>query len=316
MRRGVLGALLLGLLAATALSAQEPSSRAVLGAPCAVDPVCSGAEPSQSSEAQSSPSEQAAQAEPAPWQPVWGLSGLRVIAAGPKIAPNGQEFHPSFSIDLDFNLWLWRRRGLYLFGECRFWGERPEYGVTNARDGGLGFSKREFDLLGGAAWNYAGSWEARAYGYSLNNLNRGVDLVLPSGHNDGSVLENRYYLSPEYARLGTAGFDVARATFVSVGWLPTKELVGNNGKLFKPGLMLRAYLTQDLWNWPVYAFGDATFLTDRSLDARLLLFDVGLAGRPFRCWRQWEFRLGVENTADFQVGNVLNLWYVSLRYIF
>ena len=66
----------------------------------------------------------------------------------------------------------------------------------------------------------------------------------------------------------------------------------------------------------MYAFGDATFIGERSLQAKLLLFDVGLAARPFRRWQQWEFRLGVENTADFQTGSVLNLWYGSLRFIF
>jgi hypothetical protein len=251
-----------------------------------------------------------------PWQTVWGVGGLRVFADGPKVAPNGQAYHPSFSLDLDANCWVWRSQGLYLFGDGRFWCERPEYGVTNARDGGLGFSKRQFDITGGPAWNYAGPWEARVFGYSFNNLNRGKDLVTPFGVNDGFGVENRYYLSPEYAKLGQPGFDVARATFLSVGYYPTKQMVGNDGQLFKPGLLLRAYLTYDLGSWPAYAFGDATFISERSLQAKLLLFDVGLAARPFSSWRQWEFRLGVENTADFQVGNVFNLWYASLRYVF
>jgi hypothetical protein len=251
-----------------------------------------------------------------PWQTAWGLLGLRIFADGPKVAPNGQEYHPSFSLDLDIDCWIWRSQGIYLFGDFRFWGERPEYSVTNSRDGGLGFSKRQFDLLGGPAWNYAGPWEARVFGYSLSNLNRGTSLVNPTGINDGFGVENRYYLSPEYEKLGQTGFDVARATFLSAGFYPTKEMVGNDGELFKPGLMLRAYLTWDLWDWPVYAFGDATYISERSLHPKLLLFDVGVAGRPFPSWRQWEFRLGVENTADFQVGNVLNLWYVSARFIF
>jgi hypothetical protein len=80
--------------------------------------------------------------------------------------------------------------------------------------------------------------------------------------------------------------------------------------------MLRAYLTYDLFDWPVYAYGDATLITDRNLDPRLLLFDVGLAARPFHSWRQWECRAGVENTADFQTRRALNLWYLSVRYIF
>jgi hypothetical protein len=92
--------------------------------------------------------------------------------------------------------------------------------------------------------------------------------------------------------------------------------VGNDGQTFTPGLMLRAYLTWGLWDWPAYLFGDAAFITERSLQPKLLLFDLGVAARPFRSWRQWEFRLGVENTADFEKKDVLNLGYVSLRYLF
>jgi hypothetical protein len=300
MGRAVLAAGLLGLLGAMPLSAQEPAGPAAA-------PSC---------KAPASGCEEVGPPEAPAWQPAWGLAGLRVIAAGPKVAPNGQEYHPSFSLDLDLNFWVWRSQGLYLFGDFRFWGERPENGVTNGRDGGLGFSKRQFDLSGGPAWNYAGPWEARVFGYSLNNLNRGQDLVISSGFRDGFGVENRYYLSEEYARLGQPGFDVARATFLSVGYYPTKEMVGNDGQPFNPGLFLRAYLTCDLGDWPVYAFGDATFISERSLQPRLLLFDVGLAARPLGSWRQWEFRLGVENTGDFQVGNVHNLWYASVRYIF
>jgi hypothetical protein len=264
----------------------------------------------------SSASQEAAPSADPVWRPVWGLAGLQVFAAGPKVAPNGQKYHPSFSLDLDLNLWIWQSQGFYLFGDARFWGERPEMGVTNARDGGLGFSKRQFDLSGGPAWNYCGQWEARVSGYSFANLNRGSDPIAPHGGLDGALLENRYYLSEEYAKLGQAGFDVARAPFVSVGYYPTKSMVGNNGQTFIPGLMLRAYLTCDLWDWPAYLFGDASFITERSLQPKLLLFDLGVAARPFGSWRQWEFRLGVENTADLETKGVLNLEYVSLRYLF
>jgi hypothetical protein len=310
MNRAVPAAWLLVLLGAPApLFAQGASAP---GPPPGLGPPSGQPAPAWEAPA---PSE-AGPAEPQPWQSVWGLVGLRVIPEGPKVAPNGLEYHPSFSIDLNCNFWVWPRQGLYLFGDLRFWGEKPENGVTNGRDGGLGFSKRQFDLYGGPAWNYAGPWEARVFGYSWNNLNRGLDLVTSTGFNDGFVVENRYYLSQEYAKLGQPGFDVAKATFLSVGFVPTKEMVGNDGQLFKPGLLLRAYLTYDLPNCPCYAFGDATFLSERSLHPKLLTFDVGLAARPFHSWQQWEFRLGAENTADFQVGNVHNLWYVSLRYIF
>jgi hypothetical protein len=315
MHRAVPAVWLLVVLGAMPVSAQEPAtgsdtSAAVLEGPA--DHLGSGVPTAP----QTATCDQPGQPKSAPWQPVWGLSGLRIFPAGPKVAPNGEEYHPFFTFDLDFNLWLWPREGVYLFADLRFWGEKAENGVTNNRDGGLGFSKRQFDLQGGLAWNWSGPWEARLFGYSLNNLNRGVDLVTSSGFNDGAGVENRYYLSPEYAKLGQPGFDVARATFVSAGYYLEKDMVGNDGQPFNPGLMLRAYLTCDLEDWPAYAFCDTTYISTRSLHAKLLLFDVGVAARPFDSWRQWEFRLGVENTADFQVGSVLNLWYVSLRYVF
>jgi hypothetical protein len=257
-----------------------------------------------------------APSQTAPWRPVWGLAELRAIPDGPKTAPNGQEYHPNFSADLDINFWIWRSQGLYLFGDMSLWGEKSEYEVTNGRDGFLGTSKREFDLSGGLAWNYAGDWEARAFGYTNNNLNRGTNLVTPGGFTDGFGVENRYYLSAEYNKLGQPGFDVAKATFLSIGYYPSKVMVGNDGRTFQPGLMLRAYLTYDLWDWPVYAFGDATYIGERSFQPKQFLFDVGLAVRPFSCCRQLEFRLGVDNTADFETHGVQNLWYASCRFIF
>jgi hypothetical protein len=254
--------------------------------------------------------------EALPWHSVWGLVGIRAIPAGPKIAPNGGRYHPNFSIDLDFNLWLWRSQGLYLFADPSLWGQRGENGVANGRDGLLATSKREFDLTGGVAWNYLGPWEARAFGYTFNNLNRGTNPVVPNGFLDGFGMENRYYLSPEYAKLGQAGFDVARATFLSFGYYPSKSMVGNNGMAFKPGMFLRAYLTYDLWDGYCYAFGDTTYMSDQSFSAKLMMFDLGLAVRPFRSFRQFEMRLGADNTADFQVHDVLNLWYVSFRFIY
>jgi len=63
-------------------------------------------------------------------------------------------------------------------------------------------------------------------------------------------------------------------------------------------------------------FGDAQYIGESSFRPRLLLCDVGVAARPFRSHQQWEFRLGAENTGDFQSHNVQNLWYASLRLIF
>jgi len=319
MYRALLAACLLALVGATPAAAQDVEIRLWPSLPISLQCAAGAA---AAAETPAPPCDAAAPAEPLPWETVWGVVGSHVFFAGPKVAPNGEEYHPSFTLDLDFSFWVWRAQGLYLFADMRFWMERPEYGVTNAKDSGLGFSKRQFDLVGGPAWNYAGPWEVRFDAYTFNNLNRGASLVTPYGLNDGFGFENRYYLTPEYAKLGRTGFDVARADFLSIGYYVTKDWVGNDGQTFNPGLMLRAYLTYDLGNWPAYAFGDVTFITERSLQPKLLLFDVGVAARPFVCWpalnawRNWEFRLGVESTGDFQVGNVQNLWYGSVRFVF
>lgn len=305
MRRALHLAWLLALSAAAPLAGQQPLAASPDGQDRAI-PECS---PIVARVAQEAP------AGPA-WETVWGLAGLRIFADGPKVAPNGDRYHPSFTLDMDANIWLWRSQGIYLFSDMRFWGQRPENNVTNGRDGGLGFSKRQYDLAGGVAWNYAGAWEARVSGYSMSNLNRGRNLVTPYGINDGALLENRYYLSEEYARLGQTGFDVARATFVSLGCFPTKELIGNDGELFKPFLMARAYLTCDLGKWPCYAYADVTCISDRQVIPRLLLIDTGLAARIFSAAPQWEFRLGGETTADVRTRSALNLWYLAARYIF
>lgn len=318
MRRHMKIAWLCGLLGAMPLSAQEA--------------VFTYATPTCSREIQVCPLPEAAPAQPAAaadpclldvlpaekpsWQTVWGVAGLRVIPNGARIAPNGVEYHPNFSMDLDFNFWLWRNQGLYAFADVSLWGETGEYGVTNGRDGFMGTSKREFDLSGGVAWNYAGNWEARAFGYTYNNLNRGIDPVVPAGFNDGFGLENRYYLSSEYSKLGQPGFDVARATFLSIGYYPSKVMVGNDGQAFQPGLTLRAYMIYDLWDWPCYLYGDATYISESSFQPKLVLFDVGVAVRPFSSCQQFEIRVGSDNVADVQMHDIKSLWYASFRFIF
>lgn len=312
MRRVLTAAVLLAWIGAEALSAGEPSCQVT---DPATTPACQPCPVAACPNCDAPPADTPLPPAP-PWHTVWGVAGLDVIPEGLKTAPNGEEYHPNFTMDLDINCWLWRDMGLYLFADARFWGERSEDGVTNARDGVLGTSKREFDLSGGAAWNYYGNWEARAWGYSFSNLNRGNSLITPAGFNDGSCLENRYYFSPEYARLGETGYDVTRASFVSAGYYPSKEMTGNDGQLFKPGPFIRAYLTCDLWKLPCYAFGDATLLGEDSWHAKLFLFDVGVAARPFHACPQCEFRMGAENTGDFDTRSVQSIWYLSVRYVF
>jgi hypothetical protein len=315
MRRAVVTALLFGWAGAMPLSAEETAASNIDLPVSPISQLCAGAA-LPCPEAPVPTCAEACPPEAVPWQTVWGVVGLRGIFDGPKIAPNGEEYHPNFSIDLDFNFWLWRSQGLYVFADARFWGEKPEDGVTNERDGFVGTSKRQFDLSGGAAWNYAGSWELRGFGYSESNLNRGTSNIIPSGVVDGSGVENRYYLSPEYTKLGQSGFDVTQASFLSIGYYPSKTMVGNDGQPFTPGLLLRAYLTCNLWELPAYAYADTQYIGEHGVEAKLLLFDVGLAARPFSACRQCEFRIGAENTADLQVRDLYSLWYASVRFIF
>jgi hypothetical protein len=233
-----------------------------------------------------------ADAPPAVGPPVWGIVGARGYPYGDAVASNGQEFHPLFSLDFSFNLWLWRAERLYLFADTRFWGQKPGAGVTNPSQGAFDFSKREFDFDGGLAWNFAGNWEARAFAYSFNNLNRGISQVSPTGFNDGVGLEQRYYLGPAYALLGTPAFDQARATFVSAGYYPTKTMEDPAGFRFKPGPFARAYLTWDLRGERLYLYTDDQLIGDRSFGPKLLLLDAGLAARPFGSLPRLEFRVG------------------------
>jgi hypothetical protein len=316
MLRAVTVASLLALLATLPLSAQEAVSAGPETPETQDGPGCPAPESMPAPPAQAATGEPDVPAAAPAWQTAWGYGGLRGIPAGPRTAPNGLEYHPNFSLDLGINFWVWRNQGLYLFGDLRLWGEKGEFGVTNARDGALGTSKREFDIDGGLAWNYAGPLELRAFGYTQNNLTRGDDRQTPAGFTDGFGLENRYYLSSEYDRLGQAGFDVTKATFLSIGYRPSKVMVGNDGHWFRPGMTLGAYLTQDLWSWPCYLFGDAKYIAQQSFRPRLFLFDVGAAARPLRSWQQWELRAGAENTGDFQTHTVQNLWYVALRFVF
>jgi hypothetical protein len=253
---------------------------------------------------------------PAHDAPVWGLGGLRGYAIGEQVAPNGLEFKPLFSLDLDFNFWLCRSQRVYAFADTMFWGQRAAPGVTNAGQGAFDFSKREFDLSGGAAWNYYGAWEARAFAYSFNNLNRGASTSHPTGFADGFGLEDRYYLSDVYASLGTDQFDKARATFLGVGFYPTKDMVDSQGVRFQPGPFARADLTLDVLGEQCYLYGDGEFIATRSCTPKLLKLDAGLAARPWDFSPRLEFRLGTAETYDLRSSELERSLYGAVRIVY
>jgi hypothetical protein len=247
---------------------------------------------------------------------VWGIVDFRGFPLGEQIASNGVEYHQIFVLDLNFNIMLWPQQHVYLFSDAWFWGQKAAPGITNPTQGAFDYSKREFDFNVGAAWNYAGAWEARAFAYSFNNLNRGTSMVAPVGFNDGVGLENRYYLGRTYADLGTAAFDAARATFLSIGYYPSKSMVDANGNAFRPGPFARAYLTWDVWGEQYYLFGDIQFVAARSMQPTLLNFDAGLAARPFTCVPRLEFRAGALGMLNLQGGDLESSAYLGVRYIY
>jgi hypothetical protein len=247
---------------------------------------------------------------------VWGLVGIRGYALGDQMAPNGLEFNPLFSIDMNLNLWLWRERGVYGFADTRFWGQKAAPGITNPSQGAFDFSKREFDLEAGVAWNYYGTFEARAFAYSFNNLNRGTSAARPSGYNDGVGLENRWYVGGTYPDLGKPGFDVARASFLSLGFYPSKDMVDADGNLFKPGPFARAYLVYELLGDRWYVYLDAQATGSQSFTPKLLSLDGGTAVRPFSRARRLEFRLGVENKSDLHLRELDTGLYGAVRLVF
>ena len=247
---------------------------------------------------------------------VWGLAGFRGFATGAQAAPNGVEFKPLFSLDFNFNHWLCQDAGVYAYTDTRFWGQKAATGITNSSQGAFDFSKREFDLDLGFAWNYAGNFEARAFVYSMNNLNRGTDLAQPHGFKDGVGLESRWYVGGSYADLGQPGFDVSRATFLSVGFYPTKEMVDADGNAFKPGPFARAYLTYDLLGQNCYLYADVKAIATKTFDPKLLLCEEGIAFRPFAELPHVEFRVGSEGRFDYQFHELNLTFYGSVRLVY
>jgi hypothetical protein len=241
---------------------------------------------------------------------------MRGYPLGDQIAPNGVEYTPLFQTEMHFNLWLWRRARLYAFTDLIFWAQRAAPGITNPSQGPLDFSKRQFDLTAGVAWNYTGRWEARAMAYSYNNLNRGQSAVEPAGYNDGVGIENRYYLNSVYDALGTADFDLARAAFVSVGYYPSKDMVDAQGNTFKPGFFARAYLILDVVDEICYLYLDAELINRNTTIPKLLDLDFGVAFRPFPELRRWEFRIGSAEMIDLQFNEIEYSAYGAIRFVF
>jgi hypothetical protein len=244
------------------------------------------------------------------WPEVWGYAGVNVFATGNKMAPNGLAYYPLGSVFADVNIGLLPEKKLYVYAHGVFWAQKPSAGVTNGNQGNFDFSKRQMDLTVGAAWRYYGPLEVRAFAFSDNNLNRGFSLNSPSGYNDGVGVENRYYIFKSNA------YDLPRLNFLSLGYMPSKEITGENGIFFTPGLFARAYLTYEFIPRKYYVYADTELICQKFANPRLLYFDDGFAARPFNSCPGLEFRLGVTNTVDVQVDFTRTLTYAMVQIIF
>jgi len=317
----VLGALLLAAVvgwpgadpqpAAEPPGGDNPHADPVGNLPCSQTPSSQGAEEVLPALAAGVASSHETACQHAIGAEVWGFLGARGFVDGERMAPNGHAYDPLFALDLDLNIGLLPDQRLYLFTTSNFWTERAGPQVTNPSQGVFDFSKREWDFSAGVAWNVAGPAELRAFGYALNNLNRGISTTQPTGYADGVGIEGRWYL-PALDR-----YDVAKRAFLAVGYLPSKVLIDANGNEFAPGLFARAYLICDLPAVRSYLYGDAQGITDNDLSLRLLFVDGGLATRPFLALPALEFRLGATDTYDVRVQHYNRvLGYGAIRILF
>ena len=241
------------------------------------------------------------------WPEVWGDLGLQGYASGERMAPNGVVFDPIFKSNFNLNLGLLPWKKLYVFLETEFWMQRSSPGVTNDNQGIYDFSKREFDINTGLAWNVFDRLELRASVDALSNLNRGTSRTKASGYEDGGQLEARYYFGPANT------FDIGRLNFVGIGYYPAQSFIGGDGSEFRAGMFAQAYAA---WNIPAlrsYLYGHARFIQEEYGSLRLITFDAGIAARPFSRVQNLEFRLGNELTADVDADTTRDLIYAAIR---
>ena len=92
-------------------------------------------------------------------------------------------------------------------------------------------------------------------------------------------------------------------------------MIGSNGQTFQPSLYLKGNVALDILPDYLYAFADVTFITQRPIEAKLLLADVGLALRPFTAIPDLEFRVGADSTIDLDLGNTRTLFYGNVRIV-
>ena len=114
-----------------------------------------------------------------------------------------------------------------------FGARRRSSASRNSGQGVFDFSKREFDFNAGFAWNYFGSWEARAFAYSFNNLNRGWSEVAPAVSMTASDWRTAIICRPFIRNLGLPHSTKPEpASLRGVGYYPTKSMINAAGHVF------------------------------------------------------------------------------------
>jgi len=241
------------------------------------------------------------------WPETWGVVGLPVYAAGNRMGPNGVSYRAIFAVTEDLNLGLLPKKQLYIFSEGDFWAQHSN--PQQVTQGSFGFSKRELDSELGLAWNYFDSFELRGSGYALNNLNRGVSSNNGTGGKEGIKLEDRYYFPTSNL------YDVGRASFLGLGYIPTEDLVGGDGASFRPGLFARSYLTGDLpISWLAsYLYAGQQITARSAASPRLIDTDLGWAVRPLARYQNLELRIGYDLVTDVHAHTARNVIYAAVR---
>jgi hypothetical protein len=241
----------------------------------------------------------------APHQRAWGYAGGRYVFGGEKMAPNGFEYEPYFSLDLNFNLALTSDRQFYGFLDTRFWAQRADDNITQ---GVADASKRQIDLQPGLAWNFYGRMEARVSAYGFNDLS----TLNPPGRSVGfygAALEGRYWFA------GT-DFDQAIYNFVSIGYYVADKMIGNDGKLWEPGAYIRWSYNIPLWEQRFYLYTIGEFIAERPTEAKWVWLDTGISCRPFNHYPMFDLRLGNEANIDIVTGRTLTTWYLGARFTY
>ena len=109
-----------------------------------------------------------------------------------------------------------------------------------------------------------------------------------------------------------------RSGLLSLGYIPTENLVGGNGAGFRPGLFGRMYLAGDLpISWFSSYLDAGQQITDQNgVTPRLVDTDVGWAIRPLTRFQNLEFRVGYDLIADVQKHTARNVVYGAIRIAF